>query len=51
MNIKTKKILTLSAEIVHKKQNIPEKKIDEKMEVINEEEEKIQYLKQKSKKM
>ena len=37
---KTKKILTLSADIVHKKQPIPEKKIDEKMEIINEEEEK-----------
>ena len=37
---KAKKILTLSANIVHKEQKIPEKKIDEKMEIINEEEEK-----------
>ena len=47
---KTKKILTLSAEIVHKKQNIPEKKIDEKMEVINEEEEKRKEEEEKKKK-
>ena len=37
---KSKKILTLSADIIHKKQKIPEKKIDEKMEIINEEQEK-----------
>jgi hypothetical protein len=37
---KTKKILSLTSDIVHKKQAIPEKKIDEKMEIINEEEEK-----------
>ena len=37
---KTKKLLILSADIVHKKQPMPEKKIDENMEIINEEEEK-----------
>ena len=37
---KAKKILTLSADIVHKQQKMPEKKIDENMEIINEEEEK-----------
>ena len=37
---KSKKMLVLSADIVHKNQPIPEKKIDEKMEIINEEEEK-----------
>ena len=37
---KTKKILSLSADIVHKIQPVPEKKVDENMEIINEEEEK-----------
>ena len=36
---KAKKILTLSADIIHKEQKMPEKKIDENMEIINEEEE------------
>ena len=46
---KTKKILTLSADIVHKKQAIPEKKIDERMEIINEEEEKRKEEEKKKK--
>ena len=37
---KSKKLLILTADIVHKKQPMPEKKIDENMEIINEEEEK-----------
>ena len=37
---KTKKLLTLNVDIVHKVQPIPQKKIDENMEIINEEEEK-----------
>ena len=46
---KAKKILTLSADIVHKKQQIPEKKIDENMEIINEEEEKRKEEEKKKK--
>ena len=46
---KAKKILTLSANIVHKEQKIPEKKIDEKMEIINEEEEKRKEEEKKKK--
>ena len=46
---KAKKILTLSADIIHKKQKIPEKKIDEKMEIINEEEEKRKEEEKKKK--
>ena len=46
---KTKKILTLSADIVHKKQIKPEKKIDERMEIINEEEEKRKEEEKKKK--
>ena len=46
---KNKKILTLSADIVHKKQNKPEKKIDERMEIINEEEEKRKEEEKKKK--
>ena len=46
---KSKKILTLSADIVHKKQQIPEKKIDENMEIINEEEEKRKEEEKKKK--
>ena len=37
---KSKKLLILTADIVHKQQPMPEKKIDENMEIINEEEEK-----------
>ena len=37
---KSKKLLILSADIIHKKQPVPEKKVDERMEIINEEEEK-----------
>ena len=37
---KSKKMLILTADIVHKKQVMPEKKVDENMEIINEEEEK-----------
>ena len=46
---KAKKILTLSADIVHKKQQIPEKKVDENMEIINEEEEKRKEEEKKKK--
>ena len=46
---KAKKILTLSADIIHKKQQMPEKKIDEKMEIINEEEEKRKEEEKKKK--
>ena len=46
---KAKKILTLSADIVHKKLQIPEKKIDENMEIINEEEEKRKEEEKKKK--
>ena len=46
---KSKKILILSADIVHKKQEIPEKKIDERMEIINEEEEKRKEEEKKKK--
>ena len=46
---KAKKILTLSADIIHKKQKIPEKKIDENMEIINEEEEKRKEEEKKKK--
>ena len=46
---KAKKILTLSADIVHKEQKMPEKKIDERMEVINEEEEKRKEEEKKKK--
>ena len=46
---KAKKILTLSANIVHKEQKITEKKIDEKMEIINEEEEKRKEEEKKKK--
>ena len=46
---KAKKILTLSADIIHKKQKMPEKKIDEKMEIINEEEEKRKEEEKKKK--
>ena len=46
---KTKKILTLSADIIHKKQKMPEKKIDENMEIINEEEEKRKEEEKKKK--
>ena len=46
---KAKKILTLSADIVHKKQQIPEKKIDDNMEIINEEEEKRKEEEKKKK--
>ena len=42
-----KKILTLSDDIIHKKQKMPEKKIDENMEIINEEEEKKQSEKER----
>ena len=47
---KSKKILILSADIVHKKQIVPEKKIDENMEIINEEEEKRKEEEEKKKK-
>ena len=46
---KGKKILTLSADIVHKEQKMPEKKIDENMEIINEEEEKRKEEEKKKK--
>ena len=46
---KAKKILTLSADIVHKQQKMPEKKIDENMEIINEEEEKRKEEEKKKK--
>ena len=46
---KSKKILTLSADIIHKKQKMPEKKIDENMEIINEEEEKRKEEEKKKK--
>ena len=46
---KAKKILTLSADIIHKKQKMPEKKIDENMEIINEEEEKRKEEEKKKK--
>ncbi len=46
---KAKKILTLSADIVHKQQKKPEKKIDENMEIINEEEEKRKEEEKKKK--
>ena len=46
---KSKKILTLSADIIHKKQKMPEKKIDENMEIINEEEEKRKAIEKKKK--
>ena len=46
---KSKKILTLSADIIHKKQKMPEKKIDENMEIINEEEEKREAIEKKKK--
>ncbi|WP_292606486.1 hypothetical protein, partial [Methanobrevibacter sp. UBA188] len=46
---KGKKILTLSAYIVHKEQKMPEKKIDENMEIINEEEEKRKEEEKKKK--
>ena len=47
---KAKKILTLSADIVHKQQKMPEKKIDENMEIINEEEEEKRKEEEKKKK-
>ncbi len=46
---KSKKLLILSADIIHKKQPIPEKKIDERMEIINEEEEKRKEEEKKKK--
>jgi len=46
---KAKKILTLSADIIHKEQKMPEKKIDENMEIINEEEEKRKEEEKKKK--
>ena len=46
---KAKKILTLTADIVHKQQKMPEKKVDENMEIINEEEEKRKEEEKKKK--
>ena len=46
---KSKKLLILTADIVHKKQAMPEKKIDERMEIINEEEEKRKEEEKKKK--
>ena len=46
---KSKKLLILSADIIHKKQPVPEKKIDERMEIINEEEEKRKEEEKKKK--
>ena len=46
---KSKKLLILSADIIHKKQPVPEKKVDERMEIINEEEEKRKEEEKKKK--
>ena len=46
---KSKKLLILSADIVHKNQPVPEKIVDERMEIINEEEEKRKEEEKKKK--